>query len=207
MPSVYAPDVLAHRLEYMGCPSGELADSLEVFRHTPAMQVVCDWLPRGDDQRHRILVLSGNIACGKSWAAYVAAAMQPRGRARIVSADAFGSIGDFGEENLRELASLTGIPFLVIDDLGLETYNDRFRTKFDRVIDRRSHSNVRTIITTNSDAQTLAERYGSRIISRLQGRGQYVELPDVDYRRHPEKLEELNVTKFTIPYVPFMEES
>ncbi|PZN09494.1 MAG: hypothetical protein DIU69_08640, partial [Bacillota bacterium] len=70
---------------------------------------------------------------------------------------------------------ITVAPVLIIDDLGAED-EPRARTKIDTVVYYRHAARRPTVITTNLRPEALAERYGSRVVDRLQEWGPVVQV-------------------------------
>lgn len=78
-----------------------------------------------------------------------------------------------------------GTPFLVVDDLGGEYVDDKgWAVKvLNSVLDFRYEHKLKTIITTNLDAQTFKATYQERIADRLRESGRFVSLGGVSVRR------------------------
>lgn len=72
---------------------------------------------------------------------------------------------------------------LVLDDLGTETVSGWIQDRLYLLVNRRYENMGRTIVTTNCDEQTLRERIGERVESRLieMCNNRWV-FPDEDYR-------------------------
>lgn len=76
------------------------------------------------------------------------------------------------------------VPFLVIDDLGVEKSTDTAIEVFDAVIYQRESNELQTIFTSNLDIKTVAAKLGDRIASRINGMCTVIELTGEDRRKH-----------------------
>lgn len=74
------------------------------------------------------------------------------------------------------------VPFLFIDDLGVERVNDRIIKQYYSIIDRRLNNLLPTIFTSNSSRERIKENLGDRIASRLQMAIEII-FPEKDYRK------------------------
>jgi DNA replication protein DnaC len=155
-----------------------------------------------------ILVLSGQVGCGKTFAASKFVLDGPcraypfekgwpaSSTPRFVGAGELQSMGLFGD---RDLASdLRTASVLAIDDLGTEFYDEKgaFQTVLDGLLDCRYRGVGFTVITTNLpladvvDEKTkrpksrgFASRYGRRLVSRLEDDGcGFVHLKEPSFR-------------------------
>ena len=70
-----------------------------------------------------------------------------------------------------EALKALGIPFLVLDDLGVEYLKDGGMAEsfLDELFYEREANRLTTVITSNLNAKQLAERYSPRILDRLRG--------------------------------------
>lgn len=145
----------------------------ERYERTKAVRHVEAWLDTSD----RILVLSGGVGCGKTFATgcFVAATGAHWTTAiglERASADRWSDGAPF---NIRASA-------LVIDDVGTETLSDRWLEAFSLLIDvRQCHG--RTLITTNLPHTEWTPRYKARICDRINHVGRFVEIADGSRRR------------------------
>lgn len=120
----------------------------------------------------RILVLTGDVGTGKTFAAACAAASVAPGSASYVEAIALPRVAFPG---LRETApTFRGHGLWVLDDLGTEATNDRFAEALFVFINAR-HAYGKTIITTNVRAADMRKRYSARVIDRLRSAAVVVE--------------------------------
>ena len=89
-----------------------------------------------------------------------------------------------GEEEQAAIDSFVNIPFLVIDDLGVDKKTDFSFSTLYEVIDGRDMSEMKgLIVTSNLSLSALAERLGDdRISSRLAGMCKIVEITGKDRR-------------------------
>ena len=84
----------------------------------------------------------------------------------------------------RLMEKLCTIKLLILDDLGSEKPTDWARERLAYIINRRYTARLSTIITTNLEADELETLWSSRVMSRLRGTAQVVNLHEVeDYRR------------------------
>ena len=74
----------------------------------------------------------------------------------------------------RVLTKLNQMPFLAIDDLGVEPmYRNITIEYFSELLDYRLLHRLPTAVATNLDRSALSERYGERIVSRLYDQQQF----------------------------------
>lgn len=76
----------------------------------------------------------------------------------------FGKSRD--EDEVLEAAE--SVPFLFIDDLGVEHTSDFIKEGLFAIIDSRYQMKLPTFITTNLNLNDLGEKYGQRFVSRLK---------------------------------------
>lgn len=74
------------------------------------------------------------------------------------------------------------VPFLFIDDLGVERVNDRIVKQYYSIIDRRVANYFPTIITSNIPLEKIKNNLGERIASRLETAFE-ITFPDKDLRK------------------------
>lgn len=95
---------------------------------------------------------------------------------------------------------------LFIDDLGVERSTDRAIRQYYAIIDNRMNANLRTVVTTNHDSESIASHLGNRIASRLNF-GTWIEFDRPDqrsqenYKRQMEKVYENAPFSFFSPKV------
>ena len=167
----------------VGAIEAALADGGATLRRTKPLDVMRRWLASNDVPP--ILVLSGGTGSGKSVAAAYAVAQLRGGLwysapqiARIFAA----SFGDQYDEQRK----VHDAALLVVDDVGTET---KIGTALIEILESRKRSAriMRTIISTNLNAQEFARRYPDpRIASRMlptAGAVAWLDCPGVDMRR------------------------
>lgn len=181
--------VLGKKLLVRGVPAKELGRLLgaEELRATDAMATTRDWLAEDVP----LLVLAGGVGCGKTTAASWAVAQDPadefgyRGSGwawpqelcpRFLDAQQIARVNRYKPE---EISILEQCALLAIDDLGAEFADPggSFQVTLDCVINARYANELRTIVTTNLDAEAFKARYGKRIADRIRESGWFVELP------------------------------
>jgi DNA replication protein DnaC len=74
------------------------------------------------------------------------------------------------------------VPFLFIDDLGVERVNDRIIKQYYSIIDRRLNNLMPTVFTSNISRKDIEKNLGDRIASRLQMTTEII-FPKKDYRK------------------------
>jgi DNA replication protein DnaC len=84
------------------------------------------------------------------------------------------------EEIIKEY---TGVPVLLLDDLGVERPTDWVREKLNIIVDFRNNRGLKTIYTSNKMPQELQERLDERITSRIFQRCEIIHLTGPDRRR------------------------
>lgn len=143
------------------------------YDRTKAVRHVEAWMDSSD----RILVLSGGVGCGKTFASGV-----------FVAETGAHWTTAIGLERASTERWSDGSPFnirastLVIDDVGTETLSDRWLEAFSLLIDvRQCHG--RTLITTNLPHTEWRPRYKARISDRINHVGRFVEMADGSMRR------------------------
>lgn len=177
------------------CGVGELTATAvgAGVRETPAVAIVREWLAHAGT----FLLLLGKAGAGKT-----VAAAWVLGRARRAWSEGgverwaydrdaglcvhAGELADAvfaGDERLLRRARV--VPWLVIDDLGVE-YSDqagRWLGAFDRILNVRHEHRRRTVLTSNATPEAFRQRYGERIASRLRGSGRVADCGAEDLRR------------------------
>jgi DNA replication protein DnaC len=132
-----------------------------------------------------LLLLHGNAGCGKSTAAAWALS-QRHGGLWVNAPDLARPATEEDDATDRELAT---VPFLVIDDLGIEYSTDKkyAESRINLALSKREANVLPTIITTNLSTEEFKARYGDRTASRLNGDPlgwQSVKGPDMRRERH-----------------------
>jgi DNA replication protein DnaC len=74
------------------------------------------------------------------------------------------------------------VPFLFIDDLGVERVNDRVIKQYYSIIDHRLNNLLPTVFTSNILRKDIDKNLGDRIASRLQMAAEII-FPKKDYRK------------------------
>lgn len=74
------------------------------------------------------------------------------------------------------------VPYLFIDDLGVERPNERVIKQYYSILDHRVSNCMTTVITTNQKLENIDKILGERIGSRLQG-FYTINFPDIDLRK------------------------
>lgn len=133
------------------------------------------WGPTGTGKTHFA------VACLRNWLA--------RGGtgAYLSMPDAVDRMrGDFGEAAAQVLEAVGSAGLLVLDDLGAERRTDYTLEAAYRLINQRLMSGLPAVATTNYSPDDLAARYGGvegeRIVSRLAGLGEWIEVQGRDWR-------------------------
>lgn len=127
-----------------------------------------------------VYVLSGNVGCGKTFAAHVwlldALGGKPeRWRVRDIrfaTATWFARTSRYGQGKFEDL----GKPGrLVLDDLGVEyaDENKSFLVDLDELLDMRWSNGYPTLVTTNLTDTNFQARYGARLYDRMRGAGRW----------------------------------
>lgn len=149
---------------------GSQAD--DVKKVYAVMQKYCEKYP---ETKKLNIIISGRCGCGKTFlASAMGRKISDKGYS-VFSVTAFGFINDMLRYHLAPLGDKNDIisPYLecdvlIIDDLGSETkLNNVSEEYLYLVISERILKKHCTIITTNLDKDSLRDRYGDRIISRL----------------------------------------
>ena len=72
------------------------------------------------------------------------------------------------------------VPFLFIDDLGVERLNERIVKQYYSIFDRRFSNYLTTVLTSNIPLGNIGKNLGDRIASRLEHAVE-IQLPDRDW--------------------------
>jgi len=92
------------------------------------------------------------------------------------------AIQDDALDPAYELGVFADVPLLILDDLGAEARTEWGEEQLFELVNRRTLQDAPTIVTTNYRAEDLAKRIGERIVSRLRGACETVELLGEDRR-------------------------
>lgn len=138
------------------------------------------------------LIMEGPVGCGKSHLAVsILREVIAKGYSGLYynSPDLLSEIRATysNEEGPSEdviLEELGDVDLLVLDDLGAEKVSGFVLDRFYLIINRRYENCKPIIVTTNLDQETLINRLGERIVSRLLEMCQeFKHFPEEDYRR------------------------
>ena len=159
-------------LRFWGVPERYRRD-IRTARDTEALRCVRQWseMPR---EKCWCLILAGNTGVGKSvaatwWLSQVAAGVEPNDMAprRWWSMSDLQRVSNYSDE----LDPLWTLPAIVLDDLGTE-FNDRpgnFASLLYGIVEKRSGSFLRTIVTGNLNEAQFRARYDQRVYDRIRG--------------------------------------
>lgn len=173
-----ARDASWHRLMPQRFHRAALAD----LRPSPATRAIGEW---ATDPGGRNLVLLGPVGVGKTHAA-VAACRPAHDRGLSVRFAPVIELLDALRPSSPDevsLGEIVDIDRLIIDDLGTQRDTDWTAERLDAVINRRWLEGRPTVVTTNLDPDTLADRLGERTYSRLVGGAVIARLSGEDRRR------------------------
>lgn len=193
---------LQHRLRQAQIPRRFLNKSLKNFRSADAVrrQLVkgAEAFVKGFNLKGEFypgLIMEGPVGCGKSHLAVsILREVIAKGYTGLYynSPDLLSEIratfsNDQGPSEDDILEELANVDLLVLDDLGAEKVSGFVLDRFYLVINKRYENCKPIIVTTNLDQETLINRLGDRIVSRLLEMCQeFKHFPTEDYRR--EKL-------------------
>lgn len=151
------------------------------------------WIARG--VYGSLLVLSGDVNSGKTFAASMAVIEGPpreypfgdkwpaARRPCFIDAAEIMAMGHYDRERFTRLCECS---VLGLDDLGVEFVDAKgaFRTSLDRLLNARYNGPCWTVITTNLSRTDFAKRYGDRLMGRLteSGSGFKHISPEQDFR-------------------------
>jgi DNA replication protein DnaC len=152
---------------------GEVEDS-------EALRVLGQW--RALNTRGALLVLCGNVGCGKTLAAakavldgppldYLGKPWPEKYHPRFVDVSDLHELGLYDRSGAYD--PLFRCSVLAIDDVGTEFQDDKgvMRVILDRIVNKRYAGGGWTVITTNLAGKAFSERYGQRIWNRLHDDG------------------------------------
>lgn len=126
-----------------------------------------------------VLVLSGEVGCGKSFAAAACVwkgpprpypfgdEWPPDTEPRFVTVGRLQALGLFGKDELEPILAAS---VLAIDDAGTEFADEKgaFASLFHRIIDERHGAPTWTVLTSNTSLEVFGKRFGPRIVDRLR---------------------------------------
>ncbi len=122
------------------------------------------------------LILYGGVGTGKTYFAYcLAKALLSKtyyGNVIFMSSKALderlmSEYKNFGSTK-HAIETFSEIPFLFIDDFGVERSTDKMERDLLEILDFRFVNFKTTVLTTNLDAEMIEKLYGERIFSRLK---------------------------------------
>lgn len=168
---------LPDKLVRAGTPR-RCADALSMcLRETSALTALRGFM--GDDTTFCLLL--GAAGVGKSVAASWAVSTVifrddgRRGwRGRFVRAADLSRRSLYDRDAQEDFAHLCVCRLLVLDDMGTEQSSSPWAAQLDELVDRRYGDRLKTIFTTNLDADKFKLRYGERIADRIRHDGQVV---------------------------------
>jgi len=180
---------LAEHLQQCGAPR-RVVESISTggLRETAAILGVRQWLRSG----LTFCSLDGGVGTGKTLAACQVLRMARRGtyfyaddgsiltswsyssrEGLFVRAAELASTSPYAEEGKGQWARVRDVSLLILDDLGVERMDNAgiWAQQLDMLIDARYAGRLRTIITSNLDRAAFIERYGARVMDRLESDG------------------------------------
>lgn len=140
------------------------------------------------DNNRRNIIFMGKSGSGKTFlAGCIAGALLKKGYG-VVSMTAFGFVNTmlkyhttFNEEKMKYLSPVLESDLLIIDDLGSESMLKNVTVEYlYLVLNERMTKRKHTLITTNLNPDSITQRYGERICSRLFEKRVSLVLPFVD---------------------------
>jgi DNA replication protein DnaC len=138
------------------------------------------------------LLMEGPVGCGKSHLAVsILREVIAKGYTGLYynSPDLLSEIratfgNDQGPSEDDILEELARVDLLVLDDLGAEKVSGFVLDRFYLIINKRYENCKPIVVTTNLDQETLINRLGDRIVSRLlEMCAEFKHFPEEDYRR------------------------
>ena len=196
----YQKELLSRRrLERARIPARYLAKSIETFtardKHRKmlvhsAQAYISGFTFKADFPKG--LLMSGYVGCGKSHLAVaILRGIIEKGYSGLYynSPDLLRDIratfqqdSDLTEDDLIE--QVTSVDLLVFDDVGAENMTDFVKDRFYLIINERYEGCKPIIVTTNLDVDSLENRLGQRIVSRLMEMCEtFGPFPQEDWRR------------------------
>ncbi len=154
-----------------------------------AVRDLIDYSQKADESRN--VFISGKVGVGKTHLAVSLAKRIIRDSLKrvlfIAGVDLLYQIKEtFDPDCEIATAEITDkhsrVPYLIIDDLGVEKATEWVREVFYLIVNRRYNRCLPTIITTNFSYRDLALKLGDRLISRLLHDALIIKLDGKDYR-------------------------
>ena len=154
-----------------------------------AVKDLIDYSEKADESRN--IFISGKVGVGKTHLAVSLAKRIIRDSLKrvlfIAGVDLLYKIKEtFDSDSEITTAQVTNkyssVPYLIIDDLGVEKATEWVREVLYLIINRRYSRCLPTIITTNFSYRDLALKLGNRLISRLLHDALIIKLDGRDYR-------------------------
>lgn len=157
------------------CKINEVSDrfrkaSFSEFDHY-MRDVARTWLSRPG-----MLVISGDVGTGKTRFSYALtkAVIEKYGlphvrwiKSKTLDDKIIAALNLDGDSSYI-LESICDIPFLFLDDFGVDRATERAERDYYQIIDERWENRRPTVITTNLTHEEIAKHYGARIYSRLK---------------------------------------
>ena len=139
----------------------QMDETIVNYKHLPEYSQIIDWLM---DSKGKGLLLCGNLGLGKSTILYSVIPaifkMVHKGR----------NLKPFSARDLLRV-DLSGLKFVLIDEVGVELIANDFGTKIDTVENAICHCEdyVKLLImSTNLTSEQLLKRYGPRVLDRIE---------------------------------------
>lgn len=176
-----AEEQLYRRLEVRGVP-------LRLVRAIQGEQKETQVLKAVEGLGHDlgVVVLSGPVGCGKSYAAalWLAQASKAKGSVLMVTASWFARQSRYSSEDGDKFEELGRPDFLVIDDLGVEYADAKgsFNADLDELLSIRYNALKPTLITTNLAQKDFKVRYSVRVVDRIRDGGKWIAVAEPSLR-------------------------
>lgn len=171
------------------CRCSELICGAERLKDTAAVLGIREWLRSGKT----FCLLAGGFGTGKTIAAAAVLKMARKSIAfwdhdkdrpvdswsystsqgMFVRAAELSSTSPFAEEGRGHWARVRRVPWLVIDDIGMERIDNAgiWLEQFDLLMDCRYSEKRRTVLSTNLDMDAFGARYLGRVLDRVEDDG------------------------------------
>lgn len=178
-------------LEACGVPRRcvELVCAQARLKDTPAVVGMREWLRSGKT----FCLLVGGFGTGKTVAASAVLKMARRpvyfwdhdkdksvqswaysnSQGLFVRAAELSSTSPFAEEGRGHWSRVRRVPWLVVDDLGMERIDNAgiWQEQFDLLMDCRYSERRKTVLSTNLSQEAFGQRYLGRVLDRVQHDG------------------------------------
>lgn len=178
-----------------GVPKRHVVSMRNIRKSHPVYRKATEWDCRG------FLLLCGSVGIGKSFSAacvlrkwignqltgkdvdfYTSPALEGTIHAKAMAISWKRAFEMCDDRECRQKART--VPFLVIDELGAESLNDYSAAILGDLISARYDGDLSTIVTTNLTPEALCERYGERMMDRLNGEtGKIIVVDGMNMRR------------------------